>query len=96
MTDGGYTVNKGLVNALIVSCLTAIVVIGAYMVTWNISDKSWKSGVDVRLDTMSQSVSKIESKLDVQILPEARWRLEKVESWLDSHEKKHHHIRTNP
>jgi hypothetical protein len=84
-----YSVNKGLINSLIVSIITAIAVIGGYMVMWNRDDLAWKEKMDLRVGHIVESVVKIEARVNEQILPQAKWRLDNHDMWIKNHEKSH-------
>jgi len=52
--ERGYYLSAGLVNKLILSILTGIVVIAGYMIVWAVNDASWKASQETKLDAFQR------------------------------------------
>jgi hypothetical protein len=54
-SDRGYYLSARLVNKLIFSIFSGIIIIAGYMIVWAVNDGRWKSAQEVKLETFAGS-----------------------------------------
>ncbi len=76
-------INAKFANTVLAAVLVAILTIGGYMASWNRDDHSHKQLVEERLLNIAARLSKIEAAVEDGILPQAKWRVERLERYVD-------------
>ena len=96
--NGTYMVSSRLVHWAITSIITGIVVIGGYMVSWALNDRSWRAVTDGSIAVMQERLSDKKAEVDsiattgvkvhenTMILMDVRDRLLVLEERLRAHD----------
>ena len=58
-----YQIESSLVHKLIVSCISAIILIGAYMLGWAYVDASWKAKMDEKMEQIQKYMIKLDDHI---------------------------------
>jgi hypothetical protein len=96
--NGTYMVSSRLVHWAITSIITGIVVIGGYMVSWALNDRSWRAVTDGSIAVMQERLADKKAEVDsiattgvkvhenTMILMDVRDRLLVLEERLRAHD----------
>ena len=60
MAANEYSVEKGLVHKLIMSIISAILLIGGYMIVWAYLDARWKGQLDIKMEQIQAYMMKLD------------------------------------
>ena len=59
-----YQIESGLVHKLLISIITAIIMIGGYMIAWAYVDARWKGELDVKMEQIQRYVIKLDEHIE--------------------------------
>ena len=58
-----YQIESSLVHKLLISIITAIVMIGGYMIAWAYVDAHWKGELDIKMEQIQRYMIKLDDHI---------------------------------